>query len=202
MTISKKQENKGMRGILDLIGTLSQQLKTFDGVFHKVLPETDGLTVETWLAQHGVVRFVTPKGVKKGITPALFNAGVDDDLKAINADGKVMANYIYKNVVAKIAVSEGDKDKMFRVFASEEDALKEDGKAISIYKKVEIDCSAWSGRIMLKELQQSQEIEKHQKKAEESEVAWTNVDECWILRWDAETKTRKAVKVRKEDVVF
>lgn len=89
-----------------------------------------------------------------------------------------------------------------RVFASEEDALSEEGKAIFVYKKVEIDHSAWSGRIMLKELQQSQDIARHQKKAEESEVAWTNVDECWILRWDAETKTRRAVKVRKEDVVF
>ena len=116
--ITVKQENKGKRGILDLTGQISQVLKQFEGIYTRKLPETDGLTVEDWMEAHGVPRFVTPKGVKKGYTPALINGGWREEMLEVNDSNKVMGNYIFKNVPAKYVMDEDDKEAASSSLAS------------------------------------------------------------------------------------
>lgn len=199
-TISVKQENKGKRGILDLTGQLSQVLKQFDGIYGRKLPETDGLTVEDWMDEHGVHRFVTPKGVKKGYTPALLNEGWKESMLLRNDEGKVMGNYIFKQVPAKVAISEDDKERSYRVYPSAAEALKEDGKSISIYKMVLVPSNKWSVNTILSGLIQSHRYDKFSKKAAESMEKWEAIENCYIVVNSG--KERKVVQVSKEAVQF
>lgn len=201
-TITRKQENKGMRAILDLTGQLSQVLKQFDGIYGAKLPDTDGLTVESWMSAHGVRRFVTPKGVKKGYTPALLNDGWCADMLLKSDDGKVMGNCVFKNVAAKYMREEDGFERAYRVYASEKDALDSEAKGISLYKLVQIPNNKWSVRMILKGLVQSEHYEKEDEKRTKSAEEWANVEECWIAVKDEETKLMKAVKVSKDEVLF
>jgi hypothetical protein len=199
-TISRKQENKGMKAILDLTGQLSQVLKQFDGIYSCKLEETDGLTVESYMTELGVPRFVTKSGVKKGYTPGLINAAWNDDMLLKSSEGKVMGNCIYKNVAAKYMREENGGEKAYRVFASEEAALSAEGKAITRYQLVQVGTTKWNVRIILKGLLQSKHHDKESEKAEESEKSWAAIEECWIVV--NEGKERKAVKVSKDRVQF
>lgn len=198
--ISAKQENKGRRGILYLTGQISQVLKQFEGIYTCKLEETDGLTVEDWMEAHGVPRFVTAKGVKKGYTPGLINGGWREEMLAVNDENKVMGNYIFKNVQAKYVMDEEDKETSYRVFASEEEALKEDGKAISVYRLALIDPHKWNVDTILKGLIQSRKYDKESQKSQESEEKWAAIEHCYIVK--TEGKERKVVEVSKDRVEF
>ena len=200
VTISRKQETKGMRGILDLTGREAQVLKQFEGIYSCKLPETDGLTVESWMEAHGVPRFVTPKGNKKGYTPALIAGGFNEAMLLKSDAGKVMGTCIYKNVAAKYMHEENGGEKALRVYASEDAALSADGKAISKYQLVQIPDNNWSVRVILRGLIQSAHHASEAEKVEKSAKAWEDVKECWVVI--AEGKERKAVKVDKNRVVF
>lgn len=203
-TISKKQENKGVRGILELTGMMSQVLKQFEGIYTRNLPETDGMTVESWMEAHGVPRFVTPKGVKKGYTPALINGGWHDNMLIVNDENKVMGNCIYKNVVAKLTIAEDEKEKAYRVFTKEE-AEKVDGKPIKRYMQVQVEPTKWSVAAILKGLVQSREYNKHAEKAEESEKEWNAIEDVYIVRVEQGEDgkiVRRIIKVHKENVWF
>jgi hypothetical protein len=199
-TISRKQENKGMRGILDLTGRESQVLKQFEGIYSCKLPETEGLTVETWMEAHGVPRFVTPSGNKKGYTPALIAGGFNEAMLLKSSEGKVMGTCLYKSVPAKYMMEENGGEKSYRVYASKEEALKEDGKAISKYQLWQIPDNNWSVRLILRGLIQSNHHDAEAKKSKESEDKWEAVKECWIAV--REGKEYKAVQVSKDRVVF
>jgi len=199
-TITRKQENKGMRGILDLTGRESQVLKQFEGIYSCKLPETDGLTVESWMEAHGVPRFVTPKGVKKGYTPILIAGGFNEAMLLKSSEGKVMGSCTYRNVPAKYMLEENGGEKSYRVYASEAEALSADGKAISKYQLVQIPDNNWSVRIILRGLIQSAHHDAEAEKAKKSVEKWDAIEECWIVVNDG--KERKAVKVSKDRVVF
>lgn len=199
--ITVKQENRGKRGILDLTGQLSQVLRQFEGIYCRKLPETDNLTVEDWMEAHGVPRFVTPKGVKKGYTPSLINRGWREEMLMKSEEGKVMANCVYKNVPAKYIIDEEDgKQRAYRVYASEEEALSADGKALSVYKLVQIIPNRWSVNVILNGLIQGRNWEKHAEKASASELAWEDVEKVFIVM--VKGKERKAVEVSKDRVQF
>jgi len=198
--ITVKQENKGKRGILDLTGQLSQVLKQFEGIYTRKLPETDGLTVEDWMEAHGVPRFVTPKGVKKGYTPALINGGWREEMLAVNDSNKVMGNYIFKNVPAKYVMDEDDKETAYRVYASEEEALKADGKPISVYRLALIDPHKWSVNTILTGLIQSRKYTKLAEKSKEAEDKWAAIEHCYIVK--TEGSERKVIEVSKDRVEF
>ena len=202
-TISKKQENKGMRAILDLTGQMSQVLKQFEGIYGAKLPETDGLTVESWMEAHGVPRFVTKSGAKKGYTPALINQGWREEMLAFNDSNKVMGNYVFKNVAAKYVIDEDDKEKAYRVFTKEE-AEKVDGKAISVYRLALVDPHKWSVQTILRGLIQSRGYDKHAEKAQESEKGWEAIEHVYIVKTEqVDGKiTRKIIEVSKDRVVF
>lgn len=192
-----------MRGILDLTGQMSQVLRQFEGIYGRKLPETEGLTVEDWMEAHGVPRFVTKGGNKKGYTPALINGGWHDKMLLVNDENKVMANYIYKNVAAKYIIDEEDKEKAYRVFTKEE-AEKVDGKGISIYAQVEVPKNRWSVATILKGLIQSRNYEKESKKAAESDEKWEKIEHVYIVKVEkVDGKiVRKIIEVSKDRVVF
>ena len=201
-TITIKQENKGKRGILDLTGMLSQVLKQFEGIYGRKLPETDGLTVEDWMDAHGAHRFVSPKGVKKGYTPALINAAWAEGMLLTNDEGKVCGNYIFRNKVAKVTISEDEKDKAYKVYTKEE-AEKEDGKPVTKFMLDLIDSHKWSVKTILDGLVQTRKYDKLSEKAMLSEIEWEELydeDELYIVRYEEGVK--KVLKVQKEEVYF
>lgn len=189
-----------MRAILELTGMLSQVLKQFEGIYSSKLEETDGLTVESYMTELGVPRFVTPSGVKKGYTPGLINHAWNDNMLLMSSEGKVMGNCIFKNVAAKYMRDENGGEKAYRVFASEEAALSAEGKAISRYQLVQVGATKWNVRTILKGLLQSKHYDKESEKAEDSEKSWAAIEHCWIVI--TEGKERRAVEVSKDRIVF
>lgn len=199
-TITKKQENKGMRGILDLTSTLGQVLKQFDGIYGAKLPECGGLTVEGWMSAHGVHRFVTRGGTKKGYTPALVAEGWHHEMQL---DHKF---YVYRKVNAKVYF--GDDGRSWRVFTKEE-AEKIDGKPISRYMQWEVPTNGWSVNTILKGLKQSNDYDKEAEKAALSEQEWEKLEHVYIVIETVHkaadgtiTEERKIVEVPKDQVEF
>lgn len=206
VTITKKQENKGARAILDLTSTLGQVLKQFMGIYNTKLPDCDGMTVEDWMDVHGVHRFVGKNGKKGNYTPALLMAGWHEGMQVMSADGKTVASCVFKNVPAKIMISEpGDPNGVsYRVF-TEEEANKVDGKPISRYKLTEIADNRWSVSTILRGLKQTRNFAKENDKSVESELAWEAIEKVFIVRYeknDSGENVRKVVEVDKNNVVF
>ena len=206
VTISKKQENKGARAIIDLTSTLGQVLKQFVGIYNTKLPDCDGMTVEDWMDVHGVHRFVGKNGKKKDYTPSLLMAGWHEGMQIMRADGKTVASCVFKNVPAKIMISEpGDPNGVsYRVF-TEEEANKVDGKPISRYKLTEIADNRWSVSTILRGLKQTRNFAKENDKSVESELAWEASEKVFIVRYeknDSGENVRKVVEVDKDNVVF
>lgn len=205
VTITKKQENKGARGILDLTSQLSQVLKQFEGLYNKALPETDGLTVETWMNLHGVKRF-EKNGKKKGYTPALLMDGWHEGLK------EEKQAFIFKRVAAKytvpavVAEEWGLKnyETAFRVFTKAE-AEKIDGKPISRVIRKRIEENKWSVNTILKGLIQGRNYEKEEEKMLLSELEWEQIDKVYIVRMVKRadgTVQRLVEEIEKEEVTF
>ena len=211
VTISKKQENKGMRGILDLTSQIGQVLKQFSGIYSHTLPECDGLTVEGWMEAHGVHRFVAKNGKKKDYTPALLMEGWHFSMQTRNDEGKVVTSSIFKNVPAKVIMSDPSdpEGKAYRVFTKEE-AEKVDGKPISRYMLVEIPDNKWSVATILKGLKQSTNFAKENEKSVTSGMTWEQLEHVYIVKYDNVentetgeiTSVRKVVEVQKSQVIF
>lgn len=211
VTISKKQENKGVRGILDLTSQIGQVLKQFSGIYDSELPECGGLTVEGWMEAHGVYRFVDKKGKKKGYTPTLLMDGWHFAMQTRNDEGKVVTSSVFKNVPAKVVVDDPNapEGKAYRVFTKEE-AEKVDGKPISRYMLVEIPENKWSVSTILRGLKQTTNFAKEDEKAAVSEMQWEQLEHVYIVKYvkakNAETgeelTVRKVVEVQKSKVIF
>lgn len=211
VTISKKQENKGVRGILDLTSQIGQVLKQFEGIYNQTLPDCDGLTVEGWMEAHGVHRFIAKNGRKKGYTPTLLMEGWHFAMQTRDDKGKVVTSSVFKNVPAKVVVTDPNdpEGKAYRVFTKEE-AEKEDGKPISRYMLVEIPENKWSVATILRGLKQSTNFAKENEKATTSEMTWEQLEHVYIVKYvkmkSAETgkemMVRKVVEVSKDRVQF
>lgn len=194
VTISKKQENKGAKGILDLTSTLGQVLKQFEGLYAKSLPDCDGLTVEGWMSAHGVKRF-EKNGKKKGYTPALLMDGWHEGMK----QDKVA--YVFKNVAAKYFPHPEDVEKLglpdfetaCRVFTKEE-AEKIDGKPISRYMLKAVPENKWSVNTILKGLKQGNNFEKENEKMMLSDLEWENLEEVYIV-WYAKGENGEVSRI-------
>ena len=210
-TITKKQENKGAKGILDLTGTLGQVLKQFIGIYGKTLPECDGLTVEGWMDIHGVHRFVDKKGRKGNYTPALLMDGWHDAMKLKDDTGKVMNSYVFKNVPAKILMNDPNdpEGRAYRVFTKEE-AEKVDGKPISRYMLVPIEDTKWDVRTILKGLKQGYNFKDESAKHDKQKTEWEQLEHVYVVTYtkvkNAQTGAtevlRKVVEVDKSRVEF
>lgn len=207
-TITRKQENKGWKALLDITGQLPQVLLQVSGKYNTVLEDTDGLTVESFLASYGVNRHTAKNGKKMGYTPAELAKGWHDGLSIKNEEGKTMGSMVFKNVPALYIMAEDD-DRKYRVYASKEAAEDPEGESINVYKRVQVDPCRWNWPTIRKGLTQSKYYDKESVKADKSVKAWEAVAECWIATYEEHedengktVKVRKAVKVRKEDVIF
>lgn len=203
--MSRRQENKGKRGILDLMGQLSQVLKQFEGIYAAKLPETEGLTVEAWMSAHGVERFTTKAGKKKGYTPALVKAGWHDAMQT----GDEMR--VFGKVAAKVYIDDiGEENPISYNVYTKENAEKvarfEQADKICVYKQVAVAPNRWKGETLLKGLMQSRNFEKENNKSVESGLAWEQLEHVYIVREskNEETKevTRKVVEIQKTRVIF
>lgn len=210
VTISKKQENKGAKGILDLTSTMGQVLKQFMGIYNKVLPDCDGLTVEEWMDAHGVHRFVGKGGKKGNYTPALLMEGWHEGMKVKNDDGKTMQSCVFRNVPAKIVMDDPNDPNgvAFRVFTWEE-ANKVDGKPISRYMLSEVPNNKWSVNTIIRGLKQTRNFVKENEKSVISDLNWEEIEHVYIVKKvpvkneKGETvELRKVVEVSKSNVVF
>ena len=183
VTITNKQINKGAKGILDLTGKLPQVLKQFEGLYKTVLPECDGMTVEEWMDAMGVHRWVGKNGAKKGYTPAALDEGWCESMKKYGDDGKVVENCIFRNVRGQYIVGElgSDDYKAYHVYTKEE-AFKENPKPIVRYMLKGINRDRWTMRNILDGLKQTYYYDKHNKKSIDSDAAWANVEEVYILK--------------------
>lgn len=205
VTITKKQENKGARGILDLTSTLGQVLKQFTGIYGSTLPDCDGLTVEQWMEAHGVVRFAGKNGKKGGYTPALLMDGWHSGMKQVE-NGKTVCSYVFKNVPAKVMVSDPNdpEGKAYRVFTKEE-AEKVDGKPISRYMLAEVPANKWSVSTILRGLKQTRNFDKENDKMVESDLAWEQIEKVYVVRYDKKEDgeiVKVITEVPKTSVVF
>lgn len=209
VTITKAQENKGAKGILDLTSQLSQVLKQFDGLYTKQLPDCNGMTVEQWMGAHGVSRF-EKGGKKKGYTPTLLMNGWHEGMK--NVEDKGTRAFVFKNVPAKYQPCAEDVERMglrdmetyFRVFTKEE-AEKVDGKPISRYMLTPIADNKWSVATILKGLKQKHNFEKENEKQVLSDLEWEGLEHVYIVRFDKEANgnvVRQIIEVDKELVQF
>ena len=106
--------------------------------------------------------------------------GFNDAMLLKSSEGKVMGTCLYKSVPAKYMMEENGGEKSYRVYSSKEEALKEDGKAISKYQLWQIPDNNWSVRLILRGLIQSNHHDAEAKKSKESEDKWEAVKECWI----------------------
>lgn len=210
VTISKKQENKGARGILDLTSHISQVLKQFEGLYAQKLPDCDGLTVEDWMAAHGVNRFIGKNGKKKGYTPSLLMAGWHEYMQFV--EGTTNRAYVFKNVPAKYQPDPEDAAKLglkdfdtyFRVFTKEE-AEKIDGKPISRYMLTPVLDNKWSVATILKGLKQRNNFEKENTKSVESDLNWESLEHVYIVAYEKGVDgnvTRKVIEIKKDFVQF
>lgn len=209
ITISKAQENKGARGILDMTSQLSQVLKQFEGLYANKLPDCNGLTVEQWMSAHGVHRF-EKSGKKKGYTPSLLMAGWHENMQ--QKDDKGIRAFVYRNVPAKYQPCTEDVERLglkdfetsFRVFTKEE-AEKVDGKPIKRYMLTPILDNKWSVATILKGLRQKNSFEKENERSMMSELEWTNIEHVYIVRLEKDKDgkmVRRIIEVGKDAVTF
>lgn len=214
-TITRKQENKGWKALLEITGELSSVLNQLSGRYHDVLADTGGLTVEAFLATYGVNRYVSAKGKKMGYTPATLAKGWHDAMTLKSDEGKVLGSCVFKNVPATYVASEEDgKEKKYRVYTSKEAAEDPEAESFSMYVLTQVDPCRWNWVTIKRGLVQSKSYDKEQQKADKAAKSWEAVTECYIAKYvDIELKdkngkvvgkekVRRAYKINKADVVF
>ena len=147
---------------------------------------------------------------KKNYTPALIMDGWHDAMKLKDDTGKVLNSYVFKNVPAKIRISDPNdpEGRAHRVFTKEE-AEKVDGKPISRYMLAPIEENRWDVRTILRGLMQSYNFKDESDKYNEQKTEWEKLEHVYIVvekkvkNDKGETmKVREAVEVDKARVEF
>lgn len=124
----------------------------------------------------------------KGYTPAEFNAGVADELLEKNADGKVLATYVYRDRVVNTEIFEEGEEgsKVYSLFTEDEAKKKAKGesgaKSIKVYRKCLIDKFGWSPKLIMDVLTQSRNITAETKRAEKSREEWEAIEKVYIVK--------------------
>lgn len=188
--LSTSQVNKGANAIIAKTSALTQVLRSFADLYDKELKDTNGLTVEAWMHEMGVDRFVTKNGTKKGYTPGTIKAGWEPDM--LTADGAMCT---FKNVRAKYKI---DKE-VYAVYTREE-AEKLDGKPVARYQLAQVADDKWTVALVMRGLKQSRDFKTHNERAIESELAYGDMDELFIVKVNG--SQREIVSVKKDEVYF
>lgn len=206
-TMTKKDLVKGARNIEEMTGVLSQTVKLYEGLYSKKCKDTSGLTVEQWMEQCGVSRFVTKSGTKKGYTPGLILGAWHPMMRRKKADGTIQAR-VYKRVPAKY-VNE-DSNEIFDVFTREEAEKRvaqggNNGGRIVRTMLVDVPDTRWSIRVINQGLTQKFDHKKWEEREVESGLAWEAVEECFIIvekQGENGETVRTMQEISKEEVKF
>lgn len=200
-TMTVGQINKGWNAVVKETHTLNQVLKSFGGIMSKKLPELEGLTVSEFLTANGI-EVVKGKVSVSSIRKA-WNVGM-------LVDGKLA---IFKNVPALWTPEEGsdlwEKNvRSFRVCSKvEAEKYIKTGEftPFTMFKLVPVDDYRWDTAVIARAMKQGQKFDKNNDRAVESELAWEDMEEAYIV-YDMEISKghfeRKMRRVAKADVKF
>lgn len=189
-TLSTSQVNKGANAIISKTSALTQVLRSFADLYGQELPGTDGLTVEAWMHEMGVERFVTKNGTKKGYTPGTIRAGWSADM--LTESGQMCT---FKNVRAKVKID----GTVYAVYTRAQ-AEQLDGKPVSRYMLTEVADDKWTVALVLKGIKQSRDYATNNDKAVLSELAYEDMQDLCIVKING--KEREIVAVNKSEVYF
>lgn len=206
MTLNKKEERNGARNIEELTGVLSQTLKLYEGLYTKKLKDTNGQTVETWMQAHGVERFVTKGGTKKGYTPGIIIGAWHPMMRKKLADGTYKLS-VYKQKTAMYVDTDGEK---YYVFTAKEAAKRvefggNNGTPIKRTVLCEVPDTRWSVRTINQGLMQKYDQKKWAEKTATTTEAWEQVGLCYIVMEEKSEngKTERIMmEVPKDEVIF
>lgn len=130
------------------------------------------------LSKLGLEPKYASNGACLGYTPRMFNDATSEDLKEVNEEGKVVANYIYVDRVVRVLVEGAEGPQEGSLYTSEEADKKlkgESAKTIKVYRKCTVSDYGWSPRLLVKTLEQSRNIVKEQERAAKSQEAFEAV---------------------------
>lgn len=204
--MSKKDLLKGAKDIEDMTGVLSQVVKLYAGLYNRKCKNTSGLTVEEWMLQCGVPRFVTSKGVKKGYTPKLILDAWHPAMRRVRTDGTIQAR-VYKRVSATWVDADANSHDVFTRAEAEKRVAQGGNNGARIVRTMLVDVAdtKWSVRTINRGLIQKFEHKVWEEREVMSDLAWEEVEECFIItekqNENGET-VRAMVEVSKDEVKF
>lgn len=202
--MTKAQEIKGAKNILELTGTLGQTLKVFMGIYGAKLPECEGFTTEAWMAAHGVHR--PEKNGKKGnYTPASIRAGWHPSMS--NGGSGCNEMQYFRNVKAVYVGLEGDMREKIYTLEEAKKALidKRTAKHVTRYVRQSIGVSDWSAELILKGLMQSAHYEEHEKQEMDAAAEFEAAEAFYIVvdkKLSDNTWTREMKQIDRKLVRF
>lgn len=167
------------RAVIESSCTKSAQLKALSHESGLLLKGKDkdgkdvkyAVTKREQLSKLGLEPKYAKNGTCLGYTPRLFNDATDEDLKTVNEEGKVIANYVYVDRVVRVLVEGAEGPQEESLYTSEEADKKVKGEAaktIKVYRKCTVSEYGWSPRLLVKILEQSRTIIKQQERAQKS----------------------------------
>ena len=156
---------------------------------------TWSVTKRQQLAKYGLEPKMSGKACL-GYTPAVFNAATADDLKLVDANGKVIENYVYLDRVIRLQLSDDPTEKEVPVYTEAEADKKvkgESAQSIKVYRKFRIDPCGWSPKLLMKVLEQSYSIADEIEKARKSSEKWNELKKGPL--YIVENRNGKLVKI-------
>lgn len=172
-------EKRLNKAVVESSMTMKAQLKALncDAGYKLATKDKDGnLTIQQVTKREQLSKLgLEPKMSGKsclGYTPATFNAAVDESLKEVGADGRVLANYVYVDRVVTVTIEDDNTGKKdYSLYTSEEADKKvkgESAQTCKLYRKVLINECGWGPGLLVKVLWQSRHIQEEVKRAETS----------------------------------
>lgn len=200
-TMTAKQQNAGWNAVVKETHTLNQVLKSFGGIMSKKLPELEGLTVSEFLTANGIE--VTKGKISVSAIRKAWNAGMLVDSKLA----------VFKNVPALWTPKEGNDlwEKNVRAYrvCSKEQAEKYvktgEYEPFTMFRLVAVDDYRWDTAVIARAMKQEQKFDQNNDRAVESELAWEDMDEAYIVYDVVESdgkSTRRMRRVSKDEVKF
>lgn len=167
------------RAVIESSCTKSAQLKALSHESGLLLKGKDkegkqveyAVTKREQLSKLGLEPKYAANGACLGYTPRMYNDATDSELKEVNEEGKVIANYVYVDRVVRVLVEGQEGPQEESLYTSEEADKKvkgESAKTIKVYRKCTVSEYGWSPRLLVKILEQSRTIAKQIDRAAKS----------------------------------
>lgn len=200
------------RAVIESSCTKSAQLKALSHKCGLLLKgkDKDGKEMEfavtkcQQVSKYGLEPKYATNGACLGYTPRMFNDATDADLKDVNEDGKVIANYVYVDRVVRVIVEGAEGPQEESLYTSDEADKKvkgESAQTIKVYRKCIVSEFGWSPRLLMKTLEQSRSIAKQKERAQKSLEAFEAVKEDLYVVLNRDGKLEK-VHVKIDEVAI